>query len=77
VSRSPETTRAVAIQARQPQVDQRHVGLETKRRFEATFAVRRFVDVVSRDAECHAQHVAHVVVVFDDEHAAARRRRFV
>src|SRR5215831_5937989 len=63
----------VAVDARQPDVDQDDVGLELHRELDAAHTVARLVDLVPGALEQYAHHFAVVGVVLDDQDALARR----
>src|SRR5262245_65677115 len=63
----------VAVDARQPDVDQDDVGLELHREFDAADAVTRLMDLMPGAFEQYAHHLAVVSVVLDDQNAVAGR----
>lgn len=64
----------ISIELRQPDVHERDLRAMTQRSLDALPAVGRLEDLVPVVLEQHAQHLARVVVVFDDQDAAPARR---
>ena len=65
----------VTVEPREPDVDERDVGLHFERDPHAGRAVFRFVHTMAAEDEQRLQHRARVGVVLDDEHVASALHR--